>query len=175
MPGIRPAILYVTMVLERATFAAGCFWGVQDAFNEVKGVKSTVAGYAGGRTRNPTYEEVGEDETGHTQAVCVEYDPEEVSYLELLNISWSIHDPTSKNCQGSYFGTRYRCAIFCHNEQQKNAAEKTLTEEQKKYKQKITTSIVPAGIFYPADERHQNYLQKNKGTPYSVSPLRRRK
>ncbi len=143
-----------------ATFAAGCFWHVEEAFREIKGVISTTAGYTGGKMKNPTYEEVCTDETGHAEAVQIEYDPKIVPYEKLLEVFWTIHDPTQKNRQGPDEGTQYRSAIFYHTEEQKKLAEKSLKEEQKKHKEKIATKITKATVFYPAEEYHQKYLMK---------------
>ncbi len=145
---------------ETATFGAGCFWHVEEAFREIKGVVKTEVGYMGGTMKNPTYEDVCTDETGHAEVVQVEFDPKIVSYEKLLEVFWSIHDPTQKNRQGPDEGTQYRSAIFYHSEEQKKAAEKSLREIQKKYKEKIATEIVKANTFYRAEEYHQKYLMK---------------
>lgn len=148
------------MALENATFAAGCFWGAQDAFSRIKGVKSTIVGYTGGHTRNPTYEDVCNDETGHAEAVRIEYDPSEVSYEQMLSTFWGIHDPTTKDRQGPDVGKQYRSAIYYHNAEQKKAAEKSLASEQKRRDKKIVTGILQAGPFYTAEEYHQHYHAK---------------
>ena len=150
------------MKTEKATFAAGCFWGVEDAFRKVKGVVNAKVGYTGGNTRNPTYEKVFTDETGHAEAVDVEYEPSKVSYEELLDVFWSIHDPTQLNKQGPDVGTQYRSAIFYHNEKQKKAAiaSKEKLEKSGKYKKPIMTQIVPVSEFYKAEEYHQQYYEK---------------
>jgi peptide-methionine (S)-S-oxide reductase len=146
--------------MEKATFGAGCFWHVEEAFREIKGVSKTEVGYMGGAMKNPTYEDVCTDETGHAEVVQVEFDPKIVSYDKLLEAFWTIHDPTQKNRQGPDEGTQYRSAIFYHSEAQKKAAEKSLKEAQKKFKEKIATEITKAGTFYPAEEYHQKYLMK---------------
>ena len=146
--------------MQKATFAAGCFWHVEEAFREIKGVISTTVGYTGGKMKNPTYEEVCTDETGHAEAVQIEYDPKIVPYEKLLDAFWTIHDPTQKNRQGPDEGTQYRSAIFYHTEEQKKIAEKSLKEEQKKNEEKIPTEITKATVFYPAEEHHQKYLMK---------------
>lgn len=145
---------------ELATFGAGCFWHVEEAFRTIKGVLKTEVGYTGGKMKSPTYEDVCTDETGHAEAVQIEFDPKQVSYEDLLKVFWTIHDPTQKNRQGPDVGTQYRSAIFYHTEEQKKIAEKSLKEEQKKYKEKIATEITKATIFYPAEEYHQKYLMK---------------
>lgn len=147
---------------KKATFAAGCFWGVEEAFRKTPGVISTTVGYTGGNTRNPTYKQVCSGRTNHAEAVEMFYDPNTISYEELLNIFWKIHDPTTKNRQGPDIGTQYRSAIFCHDKDQKAAAEQSLKNQQKKLNKKITTQIKPAKIFYKAEIYHQKYLQKNR-------------
>lgn len=148
--------------LEDATFGAGCFWGVEDAFMKIKGVKETEVGFMGGKTKNPTYEEVCTDKTGHAEVVHLKFDPMEISYEELLNIFWGIHNPTSLNRQGPDFGTQYRSVIFYHNKKQKESAEKSKAEVENsgKYGKPIVTEIVPASEFYRAEEYHQKYHQK---------------
>jgi len=146
----------------KATFGAGCFWHVEDLLHKTKGVKSTQAGYIGGQVPNPTYEEVCTDKTGHAEAVEVEYDPGEISYQELLDVFWNNHDPTTLNRQGPDIGYQYRSAIFVHNEEQKAIAEKSKQELEKsgKFKNPIVTEIMPAPIFYKAEEYHQKYFKK---------------
>lgn len=146
--------------MEKATFAAGCFWGVEAAFRQIKGVKSTRVGYTGGKMDNPRYEDICTDETGHAEAVEVTFDPKKVSYEDLLKVFWQNHNPTQLNRQGPDVGTQYRSCIFFHNEKQKAAAENTLKEEQKKYKSKITTEIKKADKFFEAEDYHQQYLEK---------------
>jgi peptide-methionine (S)-S-oxide reductase len=148
---------------EKATFAAGCFWGVEAAFREVKGVISTQVGYTGGQTKNPTYEEVCSGKTGHAEAVEVIFDADTVSYQELLNLFWSIHDPTQLNRQGPDYGTNYRSAIFYHSEEQNALAResrKKLAESGRYGRRPIVTEIVPATPFYPAEEYHQQFYEK---------------
>ena len=148
----------------QATFAAGCFWHVEEAFRHLKGVKLTIVGYTGGTSKNPKYQSVCSGATGHAEAIRVEYDHAKILYKKLLKIFWDCHDPTQINKQGPDIGTQYRSAIFYHNEQQKNEAEASLKEEQKKYKQKIATQILPAQEFYKAEEYHQRYLEKHGGS-----------
>ena len=147
----------------KATFGAGCFWHVEDLFRKTKGVKSTQVGYIGGKLTNPTYEEVCTDTTGHAEAVQVEYDPNEISYDEVLNVFWSNHNPTSLNRQGPDIGNQYRSAIFFHDEEQKKIAQKSKEELEKsgKFQKRIVTEIVPAPEFYKAEEYHQKYFQKH--------------
>jgi peptide-methionine (S)-S-oxide reductase len=150
--------------LEIATFAAGCFWGVEDAFMKAKGVKSTRVGYTGGSLLNPTYEDVCTDKTGHAEAIQLEYDPKEISYEELLELFWSIHNPTTKNRQGPDIGTQYRSSIFYHSSEQEKIAKQLKQElDNSKYQNKIVTEIVPASKFYSAEEYHQKYYQKIGG------------
>lgn len=149
--------------MEKATFAAGCFWHVEEAFRQLKGVVSTTVGYTGGTTKNPTYEDVCTDKTGHAEAVEITFDPKKISYEELLTIFWDVHDPTTKNRQGPDIGTQYRSAIFYHTEEQKKQAEqsKKNIEESTKIRKKIVTEIQKATIFYPAEEYHQHHLLKH--------------
>jgi len=147
----------------KATFAAGCFWHVEDLFRKTKGVKSTKVGYTGGNLSNPTYEEVCTDRTGHAEAVEVDYDPDEISYEELLDVFWNNHDPTSLNRQGPDVGIQYRSSIFFHDETQKQIAEKSKEhlESSEKFSKKIVTEINPAPEFYKAEDYHQKYFQKH--------------
>jgi peptide-methionine (S)-S-oxide reductase len=148
---------------ERATFAAGCFWGVEAAFREVKGVVATQVGYTGGQTKNPTYEEVCSGKTGHAEAVMVTFNPDTVSYQELLVLFWSIHDPTQLNRQGPDYGTNYRSAIFYHSDEQRALAEESrekLAELGRYGSRPIVTEIVPAASFYPAEDYHQQFYEK---------------
>jgi len=147
---------------EKATFAAGCFWGVEAAFRQVNGVLSTQAGYTGGHTQNPSYEDVCSDKTGHAEAVEVTYDPTRVSYDALLNVFWQNHDPTTPNRQGPDVGEQYRSAIFYHSAAQEAAAKasKARLEAERHYKRPIVTQIVAATPFYRAEEYHQQYLEK---------------
>jgi peptide-methionine (S)-S-oxide reductase len=145
-----------------ATFGAGCFWGVEEIFRRVPGVIDTAVGYMGGTTENPTYEEVCTDKTGHAEVVQVEYNPEQVSYEELLDVFWNNHNPTTLNRQGPDVGTQYRSVIFYHTEEQRRLAEKSKEELDKsgRWKDPIVTEIAPANTFWRAEEYHQRYLQK---------------
>ena len=150
--------------LETATFAAGCFWGVEDTFMKKKGVKATSVGYTGGNFSNPTYKDVCTDKTGHAEAIQLRFNPREVSYEELLDLFWSIHDPTTKNRQGPDIGSQYRSTIFYHTAEQENIAKKSKQDlDDSKFQNKIVTEIVPATTFYPAENYHQKYYQKNGG------------
>lgn len=151
------------MSTEKATFAAGCFWGVEAAFRQVPGVLEAVSGYTGGRTANPTYREVCSDRTGHAEAVEVTFDPARVSYEKLLDIFWQIHDPTTLNRQGPDVGSQYRSAIFTHDAQQREAAQRSLQNEQPKHQRPVVTEVADAPVFYPAEEYHQRYFEKNGG------------
>ncbi|MCC6127272.1 MAG: peptide-methionine (S)-S-oxide reductase MsrA [Pirellulales bacterium] len=148
--------------MEKATFAAGCFWGVEEAFRTLKGVLKTTVGYAGGTSENPTYQQVCTDRTGHAEVVLVEYDPAQASYEQLLDAFWNAHDPTTLNRQGPDTGTQYRSAIFYHSPAQKASAEasKQRLAQSGKFKRPVVTEIVAAGPFYPAEEYHQQYLLK---------------
>ena len=147
---------------ELATFGAGCFWGVEAAFRRVPGVIDAVVGYSGGRTANPTYRDVCSDDTGHAEVVQVTFDPEQVNYPQLLDVFWTLHDPTQVNRQGPDHGTQYRTAIFFHSAEQEAAAKKAKQELQAsgKFRTPIATEITPAGTFYRAEEYHQRYLEK---------------
>jgi peptide-methionine (S)-S-oxide reductase len=149
--------------MEKATLAAGCFWGVEAAFRKVKGVVSTSVGYTGGSFKDPTYEDVCSGRTGHAEAVEVEYDPSRVSYDELLTVFWDNHDPTTLNRQGPDIGTQYRSAIYVHTPQQKAAAIASKENLQKsgRYKNPISTEITPASQFYRAEDYHQQYFEKS--------------
>jgi methionine-S-sulfoxide reductase len=153
------------MKTETATFAAGCFWGVEAYFKRVKGVTATTAGYSGGEVESPSYEDVCTGLTGHAESVQVEYDPQAVSYERLLYHFWKIHDPTQRDRQGNDVGRQYRSAIFTHSLEQQAAAEKARDElvRSGRYTRPIATEIVPAGEFWPAEEYHRDYLDKHPG------------
>lgn len=148
--------------MEKAILGAGCFWSVEAAFRQVKGVANTTVGYLGGHFKNPTYQDICSGETGHAEVVEVEYDPSIVSYDELLEVFWEIHDPTTLNRQGPDIGTQYRSAIFFHNPEQRSAAQASMEKQQKngKHKSQIVTELTPASQFYRAEEYHQQYLEK---------------
>jgi peptide-methionine (S)-S-oxide reductase len=149
--------------LQRATFAAGCFWGIEASFREIEGVVRTSVGYTGGSTVDPTYEQVCSDSTGHAEAVEVWFDPAIVSYDELLNVFWSIHDPTTRNRQGWDFGSQYRSAIFFHDADQEEQAIASRDTRQTSTSRPIVTQIVPAAPFYDAEDYHQRYFEKHGG------------
>lgn len=148
--------------MEKATFGAGCFWGVEAAFRQVKGITSTAVGYSGGTFHNPTYQDVCSGRTGHAEVVQVEYEPSKVSYEELLSVFWENHDPTTLNRQGPDVGEQYRSAIFFHTPEQRAAAiaSKERLERSGRYKRPIVTEIAPVSEFYRAEEYHQQYLEK---------------
>jgi peptide-methionine (S)-S-oxide reductase len=148
---------------QRATFAAGCFWGVEAAFREIEGVVATSVGYTGGATAAPTYEQVCSDTTGHAEAVRVWFDPSVVGYDELLDAFWSIHDPTTPDRQGWDFGSQYRSAIFFHDPEQERLATASRDERQRSLARPIVTEIVPAPAFYDAEDYHQRYFEKHGG------------
>ena len=153
---------------EIATLAGGCFWCLEAVYDEVKGVDSVESGYMGGRKPNPSYEEVCSGETGHAEVVQIAFDPKVVSYKELLEVFFVIHDPTTLNRQGNDAGTQYRSAIFYHSPEQKRVAEQTIREleSEKLFDNQIVTQVVPAEPFYPAEDYHREYFQRNQGQPY---------
>ena len=148
--------------MEKATFGAGCLWGVEAAFRQIKGVKTTAVGYMGGKLKNPTYQDVCTDRTGHAEVVQVEFDPAEASYEELLRVFWDNHDPTTLNRQGPDTGTQYRSVIFFHTPAQEAAAKasKEALSKSGRYKPPIVTEITAAPEFWRAEEYHQQYLEK---------------
>jgi peptide-methionine (S)-S-oxide reductase len=150
------------MKTAKATFGAGCFWGVEEIFRNVKGMVSTAVGYAGGTKENPTYEDVCTDKTGHAEVVEVEFDPSQVTYDELLDVFWSNHNPTTLNRQGPDVGTQYRSVIFYHSPEQKSAAEfsREKIDKSGRFPRSVVTQIEPAPTFWHAEEYHQRYLQK---------------
>jgi peptide-methionine (S)-S-oxide reductase len=148
--------------MAKATFAAGCFWGVEATFRQLPGVISTRVGYTGGQTANPSYKDVCTDRTGHAEAVEIEYDPAKLSYDKLLEVFWENHDPTQLNRQGPDWGTQYRSAIFFHTPEQESAAKvsKEQLEKSRRFSKPIVTQIVPAVEFFEAEDYHQQYLEK---------------
>lgn len=156
--------------MERATFAAGCFWCLEDAVCQLEGVIDTIVGYTGGSLANPTYQDICSGITGHAEAVRVSYDPDSICYEQLLDVFWQSHDPTSLNRQGANVGPQYRSAIFYSNHYQKVSAIESRRHRQLQLKNSrlIITEIVPEGVFYPAEEYHQNYFAKRKQTKYHL-------
>jgi len=154
--------------LEVATFGGGCFWCVESVFEQVKGVKSVVSGYEGGRVKNPTYKQVCTGNTGHAEVCRVEFDPKEVSFEKLLQIFWKVHDPTTLNRQGPDEGTQYRSVIFYHTEEQREIAQKYKKKlnELKAFRSPVVTEISETSEFYPAEEYHQDYFAKNPRDAY---------
>lgn len=151
--------------MEKATFAAGCFWGVEESFGAVPGVLSTRVGYTGGHLDNPGYKQVCTDSTGHAEAVEILFDPAVTSYAQLLEVFWQCHDPTQFNRQGPDFGSQYRSAIFFHSDEQRRLAEESRDrlDASGRYRRSVVTQIVPAAHFWPAEEYHQKYHQKHGG------------
>ena len=158
------------MSIEKATFGAGCFWGVEEMFRNIPGVKVAVSGYAGGKLENPTYEDVCSSATGHAEVVEVEFDPAVVSYAELLDTFWANHNPTTRNRQGPDVGSQYRSVVFTHSAEQKAAAEKRRAEldASGKFPRPIVTEIEDAPTFYRAEEYHQEYLRKHGRTHCAI-------
>jgi len=146
--------------MKKATFAAGCFWGVEETFRKISGVKSTAVGYLGGNIENPSYEDVCTGQTGHAEVVEVTYDPNIVTYKDLLNTFWTCHNPTTLNRQGLDVGTQYRSAIFFHDDEQKDSAEASVEFQRGSWPTPIVTEITPTTTFYRAEEYHQQYVEK---------------
>jgi peptide-methionine (S)-S-oxide reductase len=153
---------------ETATLAGGCFWCLEAVYDQTKGVESVVSGYMGGKVANPSYESVCTGRTGHAEVVQIEFDPKTISFRELLEIFFVIHDPTTLNRQGNDAGTQYRSAIYYHSPEQKAVAEQTIAElsAAKIYDDPIVTEVTPASVFYPAEDYHQEYFERNPNQPY---------
>ena len=147
--------------LERVTFGGGCFWCLEAVFQRLKGVKTVVSGYAGGKVKNPTYQQVCDGDTGHAEVVQIEFDPKVLSFDKLMEVFFAAHDPTTLNRQGADSGTQYRSIILTENDAQKAAAEKAKAAAKSEYKDPIVTEIVPLTVFYKAEEYHQNYFNQN--------------
>jgi peptide-methionine (S)-S-oxide reductase len=158
------------MNTQTATFAAGCFWGVEAAFRQIPGVVDAVSGYTGGTAENPTYRQVCGHTTGHAEAVEVTFDPQRVTYDQLLDAFWEIHDPTQLNRQGPDVGDQYRSAIFAHGDEQMRAAIASRDREQAKLARPTVTQILPAPRFWPAEEYHQRYFEKSGGAACHIIP-----
>ncbi len=159
---------------DTATFASGCFWCGEAVFEDLIGVHSVVAGYTGGHLPNPTYEQVCTGETGHAEAIQIVFDPDSITYEDLLEIFWNTHDPTSLNRQGADLGTQYRSGIFYHNESQKNIADKSkqALERSGILEKAVVTEIVPLSVFYPAENYHQGYFKRHPDQAYCQSAIR---
>lgn len=159
--------------LEVAIVAGGCFWCTEALFLELKGVKKVVSGYIGGKTKNPTYEEVSSGYSGHAEAIEITFDPKEISYEDILEVFFATHDPTTLNRQGADVGTQYRSEVFYHGEIQKKAAENfiTLLNTQNIYGKKVVTKVSEATVFYPAEDYHQNYYNRNKNQGYCMAVI----
>ena len=151
---------HTDLTLQKATFGAGCFWGVEAAFRRTRGVVDTAVGYAGGNTEDPTYRTVCTDRTGHAEVVEVDFDPSAISYEALLEVFWDNHNPTTRNRQGPDIGSQYRSVIFCHTDEQIAAAIASRERRQASLQRPIVTEIQPAAPFYRAEEYHQRYLEK---------------
>jgi peptide-methionine (S)-S-oxide reductase len=159
---------------QTATFGAGCFWCTEAVFQRLKGVQSVVSGYSGGHVKNPTYKQVSSSRTGHAEAVQITFDPDQISYAELLEVFWKTHDPTTLNRQGPDIGTQYRSIIFYHNDEQKQLAEKCKREldQSKAFRAPIVTQLVPFQEFFPAENYHQDYYELNSRQPYCATIIR---
>lgn len=152
--------------METATFAGGCFWCTEAIFKRIKGVEKVTPGYSGGNVPNPTYEQVASGNTGHAEAIQIQFDPKIISFEKLLEIFFKLHDPTTLNRQGNDVGTQYRSSIFYHSPQQKETAQKVRSQMSKYYHDKVVTEIVPFKNFYEAENYHKNYYDTNKSQPY---------
>lgn len=151
---------------ETAIFGNGCFWCTEAIFSRLQGVESVMSGYTGGKTKNPSYYDVSDGETGHAEVLKIEFDPQEISYEQLLDVFYHTHDPTSLNKQGADVGTQYRSIIFYNSDEQKSIAKKFTKEVQKDFEKPIVTEIVPLDTFYDAESYHQHYYEKNSFQPY---------
>jgi len=153
-----------------AVFAGGCFWCLEPVFSQLKGVDNVVSGYIGGHTANPTYKQICNGDTGHAEAIQIEFDPTQISFEELLEIFFASHDPTTPNRQGNDVGTQYRSAIFCQDEEQRRIAEQVINRlnAEKVFPSPIVTEINAAGTFYPAEDYHQRYYENNQNQPYCM-------
>jgi peptide-methionine (S)-S-oxide reductase len=160
--------------VETATFGGGCFWCTEAVFQRLKGVKTVVSGYCGGRVKDPSYQRVSSGMTGHAEAVQITYDPSQVSYTELLEVFWKTHDPTTRNRQGPDVGTQYRSMVFYHNDEQKTRVEEVKSQLDRAgiFRGPIVTQIVPFREFFPAEDHHQNYFNLNPQQPYCAMMIR---
>ncbi len=155
-----------TLTLQKATLGMGCFWCSEAIYQNLKGIKKVTPGYAGGMTKNPTYDDVCSGKTGHAEVIQLEFEPKEITYEDILSIFWRLHDPTTLNKQGADVGTQYRSVIFYHDDAQKKIAEKTKEKAQHGYTNPIVTSILPYENFYEAEDYHKNYFRNNQNNPY---------
>lgn len=160
-----------TKNLETATLAAGCFWCVEAVFDDLRGVEDVVSGYSGGHTKNPTYREVCSETTGHAEVVQIRFDPEELSYSDLLHVFFAVHDPTTLNRQGNDIGSSYRSAIFYHSDEQKRIAEEVINklDDENIWEEPIVTEVTEFTGFYPAEDYHQEYFANNPTQPYCAA------
>jgi len=160
--------------IQQATLGAGCFWCIEAVFQQLKGVKSVISGYTGGKEKNPTYREVAYGRTDHAEVAQITFDAEQITFDELLEVFWQTHDPTTLNRQGADVGTQYRSAVFYHNEEQKQKAEtyKKRLNEEKAFNDPVVTEISPLGEFYEAEESHQDYYKNNESQPYCSIVIR---
>ena len=168
----EPAPANPSASLERVTFGGGCFWCIEAVFQRLKGVKSVASGYAGGKVKNPTYQQICEGDTGHAEVVQIEFDPKALSFEKLMEVFFAAHDPTTLNRQGADAGTQYRSVIFTENDAQKSAAEKAKLAAKGEYKDLIVTEIAPLTTFYKAEAYHQNYFNQNSGQGYCTAVIR---
>jgi peptide-methionine (S)-S-oxide reductase len=172
---LSSSLINMAEQIDTATFGTGCFWCTEAVFEQLNGVLKVTSGYAGGQVDNPTYKQVCTGETGHAECVQIQYEPNKISYDELLEVFWQVHDPTTLNRQGADVGTQYRSVIFYHNEEQRRKAEhyKTELDKSEAYKDPIVTEIAPASKFYSAEAYHQEYYANNKNTnPYCAVVIR---
>jgi peptide-methionine (S)-S-oxide reductase len=160
------------MKTEKATLGGGCFWCVEAVYQTLPGILSVTSGYAGGQTKNPTYEDICTGKTGHAEVVQIEYDPAKISYQRIIDLFWEAHDPTTLNRQGADTGTQYRSIILTSDDAQKKAAEESKDRAQAKFKSPIVTEIVPLEKFYPAEDYHQDFYRENPMHPYNLAVTR---
>ena len=160
------------MKTEKATLGGGCFWCVEAAYERLPGVLAVTSGYAGGRTENPTYEQIGTGQTGHAEVVQIEYDPGKLSYQKIIDLFWEAHDPTTLNRQGADVGTQYRSIILTANDEEKTMAEASRSRAQAGFSSPIVTEIVPLEKFYPAEDYHQDFYRENPMHPYNLAVTR---
>ncbi len=153
-------------MLETATLAGGCFWCTEAIFKRLKGVEEVSSGYTGGTIKNPSYWDVASDMSDHAESIQIKFDPKIISFAKILEVFWKLHDPTTLNRQGADTGSEYRSAIFYHDDNQKKIAEKSKQKTQKRFEDKIITEITPASEFYPAEEEHRDFYEKNKSPMY---------